>query len=225
MSNIFNLGFTLILMALFFACKGQKSHHEEISKAKQSSKKIIGGPFENGTLIYVDMPDQINSVDTSSGWDQDGQKILINGTIYKRDGKTPASGVILYYYHTDVSGRYISKKGMNEKAKIHGYIRGWVESDEEGKYEIYTVRPAPYPSHNEAAHIHLTIKEPTIEQAYYIDNLVFDDDVLLSSLVRKKLKNRGGSGILRFLKSGDLKVAKKDIILGLNIPNYPEHAK
>jgi len=39
------------------------------------------------------------------------------------------------------------------------------------------------------------------------------------------MENRGGSGILRVLVSGDLQIAEHNIILGLNIPNYPESIK
>ena len=42
---------------------------------------------------------------------------------------------------------------------------------------------------------------------------------------RKALENRGGSGVLRVLISGDLQIAEHNIILGLNIPNYPETKK
>lgn len=42
---------------------------------------------------------------------------------------------------------------------------------------------------------------------------------------RKTLENRGGTGILRVLISGDLQIAEHNIILGLNIPNYPDKIK
>jgi len=94
-----------------------------------------------------------------------------------------------------------------------------------GKYSIYTIKPAPYPNENIPAHIHTSIKEPNIDNEYYIDEFVFDDDKLLTGDKRKALENRGGSGILRVLISGDLQIAEHNIILGLNIPNYPETNK
>ena len=42
---------------------------------------------------------------------------------------------------------------------------------------------------------------------------------------RKALENRGGSGVLRVLISGELHIAEHNIILGLNIPNYPTKIK
>ena len=175
--------------------------------------------------MYIGMPDKINSVDTSAGWTQKGQKLLITGTIFKLDGKTPAPNVILYYYHTDINGYYANKEGLDQRVVRHGYIRGWVKSDENGKYAIYTVRPAPYPNEDMPAHIHPAIKEPNIDKEYYIDEFVFDDDKLLTGEKRRAMENRGGSGILRVLVSGDLQIAEHNIILGLNIPNYPEKIK
>lgn len=110
---------------------------------------------------------------------------------------------------------------MDEKTKHHGHIRGWVKSDEKGRYSIYTIKPAPYPNENIPAHIHISIKEPSIGNEYYIDDLVFDDDPLLTGDNRKALENRGGSGILKVLISKDLQIAEHNIILGLNVPNYP----
>ena len=193
-----NFIFLVIFTSLLLSCNGQTTPN---SKNTAEKSGIIGGPFENGEFLYIGMPENIKSIDTSAGWTQKGQKLLVTGTIYKLDGKTPAPNVILYYYHTDINN---------------------VKSDANGKYAIYTVRPAPYPNTNFEAHIHPAIKEPTIDKEYYIDEFVFDDDKLLTGEKRKKLENRGGSGILRVLISGDLQIAEHNIILGLNIPNYPK---
>ena len=120
------------------------------------------------------------------------------------------------------NGYYSPIKGMDENTKRHGHIRGWVKSDENGKYSIYTIKPIPYPNENIPAHIHTSIKEPAIANEYYIDEFVFDDDKLLTSEKRKALENRGGSGILRVLLKDNLQIAEHNIILGLNIPNYPK---
>lgn len=213
-----NFNFLVIFTSLLLSCNGQTTSNPK----NPAEKSIVGGPFENGEFMYIGMYENIKSVDTSAGWTQNGQKLLVTGKIYKLDGKTPAPGVILYYYHTDINGVYAGKQGLDPRVVRHGYIRGWVKSDANGKYAIYTVRPAPYPNRNFEAHIHPAIKEPNIDKEYYIDEFVFDDDKLLTGEKRKKLPNRGGSGILRVFKKGDLQIAEHNIILGLNIPNYPE---
>ena len=110
----------------------------------------------------------------------------------------------------------------NEKGQTHGYIRGWVKTDSLGRYFIYTVRPGKYPAGDFPAHIHLTIKEPDEINEYYIDDIVFDDDKLLTTAYRKKMENRAGSGVVRMERQKDsLLVGERNIILGLNIPDYP----
>ncbi len=207
----------ILIVILSIGCEAQNT---SISKPNK-----VGGPFENGDFFYVDMPENIKSIDTSPGWHQEGQKICITGTIFEIDGITPAPNVILYYYHTDINGLYSATPYLNPKVNRHGSIRSWVKSDANGKYTIYTVRPGVYPDRGEPAHIHPAIKEPMIDEEYYIDDFVFDDDILLTTAKRKKMENRGGSGILRFLQKGDLLIAEKNIILGLNIPNYPKDNK
>jgi protocatechuate 3,4-dioxygenase beta subunit len=223
MKRLFKIGYIVLLIGLLTSCNGQTK--ETNNQSNRKDNKVVGGPFENAEFMYIGMPDKINSIDTSAGWTQKGQKLLITGTIFKLDGKTPASNVILYYYHTDINGYYANRVGLDQRVARHGYIRGWVKSDENGKYSIYTVRPAPYPNEDMPAHIHPSIKEPNIDKEYYIDEFVFDDDKLLTGDKRKAMGNRGGSGILRVLVAGDLQIAEHNIILGLNIPNYPETIK
>jgi protocatechuate 3,4-dioxygenase, beta subunit len=226
MKRIFQFGLFSILLNNFISCSDQtkKNNNQQITSSAQE-KKIVGGGCDGCEIMFAGMPINIKSTDTSAGWTEKGQKLLITGTVYQIDGTTPAPNVIIYYWQTDHNGYYSPKIGMHEKAKRHGHIRGWVKTNQEGKFEIYTIRPAPYPNENIPAHIHTSIKEPNIETEYYIDEFVFEDDKLLTDEKRKALKNRGGSGILRVLSSGNLQIAKHNIILGLHIPNYPETNK
>ena len=215
---IIYLSFTL------FSCNSQtKSTNQNRPTTLTNKKKLVGGGCDGCELMFIGIPETITSIDTSAGWIEKGQKLLITGTVYKLDSKTPAKNVIIYYWQTDNKGYYSTRKGMDERAKRHGHIRGWVKTDNNGNYSIYTIRPSPYPNDILPSHIHLSIKEPNIETEYYIDELVFDDDKLLIPAKKKKpLENRGGSGILRVLNSGEIQIAEHNIILGLNIPNYPE---
>jgi protocatechuate 3,4-dioxygenase beta subunit len=217
---------TISFLTFVTSCNGQSKDNNRSASSSQSKKSIqVGGGCDGCEIMYVGMPKNIASVDTSSGWTEKGQKMLVTGTVFKLDGKTPAPNTIIYYWQTDDKGYYAPKQGMDEKAKRHGHIRGWVKTDENGKYSIFTIKPAPYPKENIPAHIHISIKEPNIDNEYYIDEFVFDDDKYLTGVKRKALENRGGSGVLRVLLSGNLQIAEHNIILGLNIPNYPETNK
>ncbi len=210
--------FLLLGCCLFTgACNGQ-----DTQPAQQAASARIGGGCEDCDVMYIGMPEIPSWTDTSSGWQEPGQKLLLTGTIFEPDGKTPASGIILYYWQTDVNGYYSPKPGMDARTGRHGHIRGWVKTGADGRYAIYTIRPAPYPNDVSPAHIHLLIKEPALEHEYYTDDVVFDDDKLLIPYLKKyPANNRGGSGIVRVLLRDSVQVAEHSIVLGLNIPGHP----
>ncbi|HYF30739.1 MAG TPA: hypothetical protein VD993_06445 [Chitinophagaceae bacterium] len=182
----------------------------------------VGGACEGCEAIHESpIPfNKLSWIDTLPDFNEPGPKMVISGIIYKADGKTPAKDVVLYIYHTDQHGNY-SRKG-NEKGwgLRHGYIRGWVKTNEKGEYKFYTLRPASYPNSEAPQHIHPTIKEPG-KNEYWIDEFVFDDDPHLKPGERKQLQQRGGSGIIRLQNKNGLLVGERNIVLGKNIPNYP----
>ncbi len=226
MKRLYYIGLCVLLFTVLTSCNGQtKNNNQTQTNSTTTKSKLVGGGCDGCEIMFVGMPKNIKSIDTSAGWTEKGQRLLVSGTVFKLDGKTPAPNVIIYYWQTDNNGYYSPKNGMDEKAKRHGHIRGWVKTNQNGKYSIYTLRPAPYPNNTIPAHIHTSIKEPNIANEYYIDEFVFDDDILLTGAKRKALENRGGSGVLRVLISGDLQIAEHNIILGLNIPDYPDKLK
>jgi len=205
---------TFYLLVLVLICNSCYSQTE-----KGTSNQLVGGPCQGCEAIYEFGDQNLNSVDTLPGYQKNEPKLNITGTVYQLDGKTPAANIILYIYHTNRQGIYEIKEGEAGWAKKHGFIRGWIKTGEDGRYSFYTFRPASYPNRTEPEHIHITIKEPD-KNEYYIDNYVFDDDTLLTMGKRKALRNRGGSGIIKLEQRGNTYAAKRDIILGLNIPNY-----
>lgn len=205
--------------AWLFSCQGQNNSPAPASTPVSSG--VVGGGCEGCEAIYQGMPPATDATDTSAGWNEGGQKLLVTGTVYQRDGQTPAAGVILYYWHTNTAGLYVSAPGQTGEAKRHGYLRGWVKTDAGGRYAVYTIRPGPYPGETMPAHIHFVVKEPAIANPYYMDDVVFDDDPLLTPAERGKLGNRCGSGILTLQQKDGWVAGERNIILGLNIPGYP----
>ncbi|MEJ0031958.1 MAG: hypothetical protein WDO15_16955 [Bacteroidota bacterium] len=92
--------------------------------------------------MYDGMPKTMSS-QTILGNNEPGDPMIIEGTIYKKDGKTPAPNVILYVYHTDAKGFYSNIPGQKEI--VHGHLRGWIKTGADGKYKFTSIRPAPYP--------------------------------------------------------------------------------
>ena len=187
----------------------------------QSNKqdRPVGSRCEDCELMFEGMPANLSWSTIIAPADEPGEKMIITGTIYKRNGKTPASEVIMYVYHTDAKGLY-SQSPNQRHGQVHGHLRGWVRTGADGKYSITSIRPASYPSRNAPQHIHPIIKEPGTS-FYWIDEYLFDDDPLLSDEEKKHQEKRGGSGIVHLTKNAEgVWVGTRDIILGLNIPNY-----
>ena len=125
----------------------------------QNSPQLVGGPCEGCEAIFEYGDRKLTSVDTLPDFSLSELKIKITGTIFQNDHITPANDVILYIYHTNQQGIYATEGGEKGWAEQHGYIRGWVKTDSNGKYIFYTLRPGIYPNISSPAHIHLTILE------------------------------------------------------------------
>lgn len=190
------------------------------SQKKSTQSMDVGGACEGCEAIYEYGDRSLNSIDTLPGFETASRQLKVTGTIYKKDGKTPAKEVILYAYHTDEKGVYPKNNNSQGWELRHGYIRGWIKTDKTGRYTFYTLRPASYPNTRIEQHIHLTIKEPD-KNEYYIDDITFADDPNLSSRTKNRQNPRGGKGIVTIKKYDTYLIAKRDIILGKNIPNYP----
>jgi len=191
---------------------------------EQKSKIHVGGSCEGCEAVHESpVPfEQLNNVDTLPDFNDPGPKIEISGIIYQQDGKTPAPGVVLYVYHTDQTGVYPTKGNEKGWAKRHGYIRGWVKTDINGFYKFYTLVPASYPNSKNPKHIHPTIKEPD-KNEYWIDEYLFEGDPYLE-YEKSDRPPRGSNGIINpVMKDGMLR-ATRNIILGLNVPDYPKAA-
>lgn len=185
-----------------------------------ANAQLVGGSCEGCEAVFEFGSKKLSRIDTLPDFKEPGPKLEISGTIYQADGKTPAKDVILYIYHTDQKGVYPIKGNETGWAKRHGYLRGWIKTNADGKYKFYTLRPASYPDTRAPQHIHPVIKEPN-KNEYYIDEYLFADDPYLDEKEKTNQQKRGGSGIITLTKNGDgTWVGKRDIVLGLNIPNY-----
>ncbi len=110
---------------------------------------------------------------------ESGQPLVISGTVYQEDGRTPAEGVLIYAYHTNATGIYPKRTPDSGRPQWrHGYLRGWIRTGVDGSYEFRTIRPAAYPGRTEPAHIHLTISAANYPE--YSGTFWFADDPLIT---------------------------------------------
>lgn len=193
------------------------------TQSNGNAKQKVGDGCEGCEAVFESpIPfNKLSWIDTLPDFNEPGPKMVISGIIYKADGKTPAKDIVLYVYHTDQKGIYPTKGNEKGWARRHGYIRGWVKTNEKGEYKFYTLRPASYPDSRNPQHIHPTIKEPGLNE-YWIDEYLFDDDPYLTAAERSNQPLRGGSGIIKLQQKNGMLVGERNIVLGKNVPNYPK---
>ncbi len=144
-----------------------------------------------------------------------GEKLIISGTVYLPDGKTPAKDIIVYVHHTNNEGVYPKIGDEKGNGQYHGYLRGWMKTDLNGKYEFETIRPAPYHTHDgEPAHIHYNIQGPDYPE-YWLTGIWFSDDPRVTDEYKKSVKRSGGFSNIITLTEDDNNVLRgeRNIIL------------
>lgn len=110
------------MFLLSISCHGQldsQGQKEELS----TSAKLVGGGCDGCELMFVGMPDTIEAIEYSPAWKEEGQKLLVTGTIYEIDGETPTPNVILYDWQTDNQGLYTTKNTRISVGSAYSFKR------------------------------------------------------------------------------------------------------
>jgi protocatechuate 3,4-dioxygenase beta subunit len=188
----------------------------------RTREPIVGLPCEGCEAVFEGLPASVTSDARLAPANEPGDPMRIEGTVYDQSGR-PATGVILYAYHTDARGIYPRDEGLRgQDAYRHGRLRGWVQTDDQGRYRFDTIRPVSYPDADTPAHVHMHVIEVGC-CTYYIASIHFEDDPRLSPEERESLtEGRGGSGLVRPERDETgVWVVKRDIVLGEGVPGYP----
>tara|TARA_R110000782_G_scaffold102483_10_gene189588 strand:+ start:1999 stop:2661 length:663 start_codon:yes stop_codon:yes gene_type:complete len=178
---------------------------------------VVGLPCEGCDTVFVGMPAAPGPETRVAAATEPGEALTIRGTVRDAGGRA-VSGIVVYVYHTDAEGLYPRDEVHRTR---HGRLRAWARTDELGRYTFHTVRPGSYPGTDEPQHVHMHVIEPG-RCTYYIDDLLFDDDPLLTPARRAALTGRAGSGVAVPTRDDrGVWQAGRDIMLGRNIPGYP----
>src|SRR5436190_19060450 len=91
------------------------------TSSQSKNTKHVGGNCEGCEAIYEGaLPfEKLTNTATLPDYNEPGPKLEISGIVYKRDGRTPASGVVLYVYHTDQTGHYTPASDAKGWGKRH----------------------------------------------------------------------------------------------------------
>lgn len=184
-----------------------------VSINAQSSTKFSEEKFGNimdYNPFYDYTTHQLSNVDTIPGFKSKQNKLKLHGTIYEKDGVTPAKNVVLYIEQADENGNFDLRTQNNVK---YVYNRGWIQTNADGQYTFYTYVPGNDRRYNILKELFPVIKEPS-KKEYEIETLLFDDDPLLSKFCRKRIAKKSDiTRILSVKEENGLLVANKDIVL------------
>ena len=150
----------------------------------------------------IDAPDNVSWKTALSKKSDKDEPMIISGTIFQPDGKTPAPNILIYFYHTDSEGLYGRRGEVRD-----GHFRGWLLTGANGKYEFSSIKPAPYPNRTEAAHVHMTLTGKNFKEDS-INTILFEVDKFIKPEERNTVGKwgefipilkleKGADGILR----------------------------
>jgi protocatechuate 3,4-dioxygenase, beta subunit len=146
----------------------------------------------------IDIPDNVSWKIFLAKETDEGETLIVSGTVFHADGKTPAPDVLIYFYHTDAEGIY-GRRGEHR----HGKYRGWLLTDTRGRYEFRTIKPASYPDSTVSSHIHMTVTGKNFREDW-IDSILFEGDKFISQREREQAGRKGGfNPILKLEKDAD----------------------
>jgi protocatechuate 3,4-dioxygenase beta subunit len=162
-----------------------------------------------------DAPEKLSWKTVVASDKEPGEPLVISGKVFQPDGKTPAEGMVLWVFQTDVTGYYNEKDDAS-----HPRLKGWMKIGADGKYEFRTIRPGAYPHRTTPAHIHAHVYGPgyserSIEDYWFKDDPRINDKELKSAsngtdhpfVVIIELK-RGSDGVWRGERDITLKAVK-----------------
>lgn len=118
-----------------------------------------------------------------AGRDEPGDRLILTGTVFSSDCRTPLPGALIEVWQANHAGLYDTTKPGNFTEASTFQLRGMLYTDDKGQYEIETIVPGRYPippnlpglekytGLTRPAHIHFRVMEslhvPVTTQLYF----------------------------------------------------------
>jgi Dioxygenase len=103
-----------------------------------------------------------------------GQRLVVAGTVYRADCRTPLAGASIAVWQTNAEGEYGPGQGSGDERCC--YLAAALRTDERGRYELHTVKPGHYKGEPQPppAHIHFEVRHP--DAGGLLTELLFEGD-------------------------------------------------
>lgn len=144
-------------------------------------------------------PAQMTSASRIASANEPGIAMLIEGRIVEPDGQTPARNVVVHAYHRDNKGFDF---GKDDRELTTWRLQGWAVTDDQGRFEFRTIRPAPDHMGRDGSHIHITVESSEYGRQW-APTVYFSDDPLVKDKRREQSAEAGEFGWVRDVKMID----------------------
>lgn len=141
--------------------------------------------------------------------DEAGARLLLTGRVVDARGR-PIAGAAVTVYNADAAGLY---NPANSPTRVPR-IRGVVQSDEQGRFQVLTVKPGAYPDKSEPAHVHIEALSSGYRVGYRA--IWFEGDPLITPEKRAALPRDGETVIVRAESVEGLMVVAAEVVLSEN---------
>jgi protocatechuate 3,4-dioxygenase beta subunit len=137
-----------------------------------------------------------------------GSRVVLQGRLLGAD-KQPLRNALLYFYHTMHNGIYTKDQDQpqQEVSQLFGYMR----TDDNGAFEIHTIKPGGYPGEKFPSHVHVQVYNAEGAVGFETEFL-FSDDARLTSEMRANA-SRYGNIIAENSGTKEHPVYRYDIVL------------
>ncbi|HEU4897669.1 MAG TPA: hypothetical protein VFX88_08875 [Actinomycetota bacterium] len=107
-----------------------------------------------------------------------GERLVVEGTVYRADCRTPLGGATIAVWQTNAKGEYGPGQGTSGERCC--YLGAALRTDRHGRYRIETVKPGHYKGEAQPppAHIHFEVRHP--DATGVLTELLFEGDPQLS---------------------------------------------
>lgn len=116
-----------------------------------------------------------------------GTPLTLEATVLDSAGKPVKAWVYLYQtsakgWYSDQAAHVSGNSGDQRYARLFGYLL----TDEQGRFELKTIRPAGYPGSDLPAHIHVEIESLAEPRRGKVTEVLFVDDPRLTPAARER---------------------------------------